>query len=98
MKLTKFLPCETSHPLRSDLDQENGTTHWEDAIKKELYELKLYNSFQVFNQGEPPPPGYKSIPMHMVFDVKQDGRRKARYVMNGNLTGELSPNFTYALL
>ena len=34
--------------------------------------------------------------MHMVFDVKHDGRHKARYVMNGNHTGDLPTDFTYS--
>ena len=59
------------------LDKENGNTLWADAIRKELFELKLYDSFRVLNRGEMPPPDYKRIPMHMVFDVKHDGRHKA---------------------
>ena len=61
-----------------------------------LFELKLYDSFRVLNQGESVPEGYKHIPMHMVFDVKHDGRHKARFVMNGNFTGDLPSDFTYA--
>ena len=55
------------------LDTENGNTKWANAIQKELFELKLYDSFRVLNQGEDAPEGYKHIPMHMVFDVKHDG-------------------------
>ena len=33
-----------------------------------------------------PPPGYKKIRVHFVFDVKHDGRHKARLVADGNLT------------
>jgi hypothetical protein len=31
-------------------------------------------------------PGYKRIRVHMVYDVKHDGRHKARLVADGNLT------------
>ena len=33
-----------------------------------------------------PPSGYKKIPCHMIYDVKFDGRRKARFVAGGHLT------------
>ena len=32
------------------------------------------------------PPGYQKIGVHLVFDVKHDGRHKARQVANGHLT------------
>jgi hypothetical protein len=35
---------------------------------------------------EPPPEGYKRIRVHFVFDVKHDGRHKARLVADGHLT------------
>ena len=56
------------------------------AIAKELAELEMYDCFQALPRGEKAPYGYKFVPMHMVFDVKHDGRHKARYVMNGNVT------------
>ena len=34
-----------------------------------------------------PPEGYKRIPVHFVYDVKHDGRHKARLVAGGHLTG-----------
>ena len=55
------------------LDEKNGNTKWADSIQKELFELKLYDSFHVLNQGESVSDGYKHIPMHMVFDVKHNG-------------------------
>ena len=33
-----------------------------------------------------PPSGYKRISVHLVFDVKHDGRYKARLVADGHLT------------
>ena len=35
-----------------------------------------------------PPPGHKEIPCHMTYDVKFDGRRKARFVAGGTLTDD----------
>jgi len=34
-----------------------------------------------------PPPGYQKIRVHMIYDVKHDGRHKARLVADGHLTG-----------
>ena len=33
-----------------------------------------------------PPEGYKRIRVHLVFDIKHDGRHKARLVADGHLT------------
>ena len=33
-----------------------------------------------------PPEGYKKICVHQVFDLKHDGRHKARLVTDGHLT------------
>jgi hypothetical protein len=34
-----------------------------------------------------PPTGFKKIRVHIVYDVKHDGRHKARLVADGHLTG-----------
>ena len=38
--------------------------------------------------GEEAPKGYSRIPYHIVYDVKWDGRRKARLVANGNMVDQ----------
>ena len=70
MKFGYQIPTSVSDAFT--LDEENGNTLWADAICKELYELKLYDSFQVLNRGEQPPPDHQSIPMHMAVDTKLD--------------------------
>ena len=67
------------------LDQENKDTLWKDAILKELRKIMSFNVFRVSPDGKPPE-GYKQIPCHIIFDVKHDGRRKARFVAGGHLT------------
>ena len=37
-------------------------------------------------RGVNPPKGYKKITVHIVFDVKHDGRHKAHFVAGGHLT------------
>jgi hypothetical protein len=44
-----------------------------------------FELFMVASDGKPPL-GYQKIPCHMIFDVKFDGRRKARFVAGGHLT------------
>jgi Reverse transcriptase (RNA-dependent DNA polymerase) len=66
------------------LDQESGTTHWADAIKREM--KVILPAMKILDHGSKPPVGYQRIPCHMVFDVKIDFQRKARYVGGGHVT------------
>lgn len=52
-------------------------------------------AFKLLSQGERPPPGHSEITCHLVFDVKLDMTRKARYVAGGHLT-DVSTNMTYS--
>ena len=70
------------------LDDCNGNNHWATAIKLELKQIDDYNTFT--NLGpkniSKPPDGYKKIRVHLVFDMKHDGRHKACLVAGGHLT------------
>ena len=66
------------------LDKRNGNTKWQDATKLELDQQDDYSTFK--DVGDTPPKGYKKIRVHLVFDVKHDGRHKARLVADGHLT------------
>jgi Reverse transcriptase (RNA-dependent DNA polymerase) len=70
------------------LDQKNGNTLWGDATALELAQIDEYITF--INKGHhtkaSPPNGFKKIRVHLVFDVKHDGRHKARLVADGHLT------------
>ena len=50
----------------------------------ELDQQDEYSTFK--DVGDTPPKGYKKIRVHLVFDVKHDGRHKARLVADGHLT------------
>ena len=60
-------------------DIKNGNTHWQDAIKLEmknqLDDYKCFENAGVYKDA-PSPEGYKRIRVHLVFDVKHDGRHK----------------------
>ena len=68
-----------------ELDEENGNTHWLEAIKKELKYLNNWKVFRILEKLETPPKGHKQIPHHIAFDVKFQGLiHRARLVVGGN--------------
>lgn len=91
MKFGIVIPKTVQEALA--LDKENGNTLWADAIEKEKKNSKV--AFHFLGVDAPPPPGYKKITCHMIFDVKFDLTRKARYVAGGHLT-EAPTSMTYA--
>ena len=70
------------------LDTKNGNTFWRDAIAKEMRNVRV--AFEVLPEGSSPPPTYKELHCYMVFDVKMDLTRKARFVANGSKTADPS--------
>ena len=80
------VPRDYRHALR--LDEINKNTKWQDAIGTELQQIDDYDTFKDIGHKSiaKPPPGHKRIRVHLVFDVKHDGRHKARLVADGHLT------------
>ncbi len=70
------------------LDRRNGNTKWQDANKLEFEQLAEYQTFLDMGHSSTtkPPAGHKKIRVHLVFDVKHDGRHKVRCVADGHLT------------
>ncbi len=75
------------------LDKQNGNKKWQDAVELELSQIDEYQTFKdngraIFKGKDilNAPKGYKRIRVHLVFDVKHDGRHKARLVAEGHLT------------
>ena len=75
-----------THEEAVRLDERNGNTYWQDAEKLEIAQLDEYQVFHNLGRKAQLPEGYKIIPCHMVYDVKHDGRRKARFVAGGHRT------------
>ena len=67
-----------------DLNKKNGKAIWNKGIEKEMTNVGI--SFQILNRGEDPPIGYKKVTGHLIFDVKMDFTRKARFVFDGHKT------------
>jgi hypothetical protein len=76
------------------LDKENDNTLWQDAVRKEMNNVRI--AFKILNGEESAPTTYQLIRCHMIFDVKmEDFGRKARFVAVGDTTD--TPNaITYA--
>ena len=79
------LPRSVQHA--KELDEKNGNTLWNDAINKEMGNLKV--AFDIIHEpGRKPPPTYTKTSGHMVFDVRMTLERKARWVKDGHKTPE----------
>jgi hypothetical protein len=65
------------------IDRNTGTRFWTEAIKKEM--KNILPAFE-FRDDDVMPLGFKKIDWHMVFDVKLDLVRKARFVAGGHQT------------
>jgi hypothetical protein len=70
--------------MRLDATYKNDL--WQVAIQSEMDQILRYDTFEDIGLDTPAPPGYKRITAHLVFDVKHDLRRKARFVAGGHLT------------
>ena len=77
------------------LDQENGNTLWQDAIAKEMSNVKV--AFDIHEKGNDASVSQRRtyIECYLIFDVKMDMTQKARFVANGTKTADLV-NSTWA--
>lgn len=67
------------------LDKLNGNTYWQDAIYTEVKVLIDLGCFEFLSPQDKPSAEYQRTKLTMIFEVKQDGRRKARLVAGGHL-------------
>jgi len=85
------LPESVEHAYR--LDEKNGNDFWRKAIEKEMHNVGI--AFQILEEGKSAPVGWRPVTGHLVFDVKMDYTRKARWVLDGHKTPAPSGS-TYA--
>ena len=69
-----------------DLDKKNGNTKFKDCTDLELKQIDDYKTFLDLGKGTKAPDGSKKIGVHLVYDIKHDGRHKARLVADGHRT------------
>ena len=80
------IPRNGDYKHAVDLDKAAKNTKWQDSTRLELDQIDSYQAFQDLGKDAPAPIDYKKIRVHLVFDVKHDGRHKARLVADGHLT------------
>ena len=85
------VPTSVQHA--KEIDECNGNTYWADAIAKEMANVAV--AFEILEPGDPIPVGWTKSSGHMVFDVKMDFTRKARWVKDGHKTPD-PDNSTFA--
>ena len=76
------IPTSVAHA--KILDSRNKNTFWQDAIRLEMSNIGM--AFKILDPGENPPPGFTKSSGHMIYDVKMDFTRKARWVKDGHRT------------
>ena len=76
------IPRDVEHA--HEIDARNGNTLWRDALKKEIYNVGV--AFEMLDEGVHVPHGWKRATGHLVWDVKMDFTRKARWVLDGHKT------------
>ena len=75
------------------LDTLAGDSKWSDAHKMEMMNVGV--AFEILPNGEKAPPGWSKASGHLIFDVKMDFTRKARWVKDGHRTPDPKTS-TYA--
>ena len=78
------VPRDYKHAI--NLDKKNGNTKFADATALELSQIDEYETFIDLGVTDTPPPGSKKIRVHLIYDIKHDGRHKARLVADGHIT------------
>ena len=67
-----------------ELDAENGDNLWREATEKEIASLLSLGCFDFRGPDYKPDEEYQFAKLTLVYDVKQDGTRKARLVAGGH--------------
>ncbi len=74
----------TSVENANEIDRRNSNTLWKDALAKEMTEVGV--AFEVLEEEMKAPIGWSKVTGHLVWDVKMDFTRKARWVLDGHKT------------
>ena len=76
----------------SELDAKNSNHLWRDALKKEMKNVGV--AFDILEDHQNVPIGWTKTSGHLIWDVKMDFTRKARWVKDGHKTADpLSSNY-----
>ena len=79
----------------NSLDRENNNTLWRDAVAKEMTKIGI--DFDLLAERYPELPVWSKVTGNLVWDLKMDFTRKARWVLDRHKT--INPiGYTYASL
>ena len=76
------VPTSTNNALC--IDKENGNMCWTNTVNLEM--SKIGTAFDVLKRGQQALPGWRKSSGHIIFDVKMDFTRKARWVKDVHRT------------
>lgn len=77
------------------IDELTGTTKWAEAEGYEFGCIEKYDVYKDLGKHAKAPDGYTKIPCHFVYDIKPDGRHRARFVAGGHRT-DIPNDSTYS--
>ena len=83
MKYGVRVPRTYAQAREFDAEENNGGL-WEKAYRKEMKNVGI--AFEILDEGKTAPVGWKKSSVHLIFDVKMTGERKARLVKDGHRT------------
>jgi hypothetical protein len=69
-----------------ELDKKNTNRLWMAVYEKEMSNVSI--AFEILEDGEPAPSNYKKSSGYLIWDVKMDFTRKARWVKDGHKTAD----------
>ena len=73
------IPTSVDHAF--ELDRKNGNNLWKDALEMEMYNIGA--AFEILEDGKTAPAGYTKVSGHLIWSVKMEFSRKARWVLDG---------------
>ena len=80
------LPRNNDYEYILELDKRNRNSKQRDAVKLELEQQQDYDTYEDLGLNRKSPSSYKKIRVYFIFDIKHNGRQKARLVAGGYLT------------
>ena len=78
------VPRNLEHALA--IDKKNGDDFWSKALAKEMLNVGI--AFDILEDDASMPVGWDKVTGHIIFDVKMDFTRKARWVLDGHKTAD----------
>jgi len=68
----------------NEINRSNSNTFWKETLAKKMTEVGV--AFEVLEEEMKAPIGWSKVTGHLVWDVKMDFTRKARWVLDGHKT------------